>query len=52
MYWYWKDESLYPQQLQYINSVILATVDDIQKKDPGAVIRCCRIMEHGFRFTW
>lgn len=47
MYWYWKDESLYPQQLQYINSVILATVDDIQKKDPGAVILL--LSDHGAR---
>lgn len=47
LYWYWKDESLYPAQLQYINSVILTAIDHIQKKDPEAVILL--LSDHGAR---
>ena len=36
--WYWKDETLYPGQLQYINTVILDAIDNIQAQDPDAVI--------------
>lgn len=36
--WQWKDASLYPGQLQYLNTVILETIDNIQKNDPDAVI--------------
>lgn len=36
--WYWKDETLYPGQLQYVNSVILEAIDNIQREDPEAVI--------------
>lgn len=36
--WLWKDASLYPGQLQYLNTVILETIDNIQKNDPDAVI--------------
>lgn len=38
MYWYWKDDTLYPGQLQYLNTVILEAVDRIQREDPQAVI--------------
>ena len=46
-YWYWKDLSLYTDQLQYINSVILDTIDSIQAKDPDAVILL--LSDHGAR---
>ena len=46
-YWYWKEPSLYTDQLQYINSVILSTVDSIQKQDPDAVILL--LSDHGAR---
>lgn len=36
--WFWKDESLYPGQLQYLNTIILETIDQIQANDPNAVI--------------
>ena len=47
MGWYWKDQSLYPGQLQYINSVILETVDRIQSQDPTGVILL--LSDHGAR---
>lgn len=46
-YWYWKEPTLYTDQLQYINSVILKTVDSIQAKDPDAVILL--LSDHGAR---
>ena len=46
-YWYWKEPSLYTDQLQYINSVILKTIDNIQAKDPDAVILL--LSDHGAR---
>lgn len=36
--WYWKDKSLYPGQLQYLNTVILEAIDNIRESDPEAVI--------------
>lgn len=36
--WYWRDETLYPGQLQYLNTVILEAVDHIQAQDPDGVI--------------
>lgn len=36
--WLWKDASLYPGQLQYLNTVILEAIDNIQSNDPDAVI--------------
>ncbi len=45
--WYWKDESLYPGQLQYVNTKILEAVDNIQKNDPTAVILL--MSDHGAR---
>lgn len=36
--WYWKDQTLYPGQLQYLNTVILEAIDKIQAQDPEAVI--------------
>lgn len=36
--WYWKDKTLYPGQLQYLNTVILEAIDNIQREDPEAVI--------------
>lgn len=45
--WFWKDDTLYPGQLQYVNSVILETVDNIQKNDPTAVILL--LSDHGAR---
>ena len=47
--WYWRDHSLYPGQLQYINSVILETVDNIQREDPDAVILL--LSDHGARVS-
>ncbi len=47
--WYWKNRELYPQQLQYINSVILTTVDNIQREDPEAVILL--FSDHGARVS-
>ena len=46
-YWYWKEPQLYTDQLQYINSVILTTIDSIQEKDPDAVILL--LSDHGAR---
>ncbi len=46
-YWYWKEPTLYTDQLQYINSVILETIDSIQTKDPEAVILL--LSDHGAR---
>ena len=46
-YWYWKEPQLYTDQLQYINSVILTTIDSIQSKDPDAVILL--LSDHGAR---
>ena len=46
-YWYWKEPQLYTDQLQYINSVILKTIDSIQSKDPDAVILL--LSDHGAR---
>ena len=46
-YWYWKEPELYTDQLQYINSVILETIDSIQSKDPNAVILL--LSDHGAR---
>lgn len=46
-YWYWKEPKLYTDQLQYINSVILKTIDSIQEKDPDAVILL--LSDHGAR---
>lgn len=46
-YWYWKEPNLYTDQLQYINSVILSTVDSIQEQDPDAVILL--LSDHGAR---
>lgn len=45
--WFWKDDTLYPGQLQYVNSVILETIDNIQKNDPTAVILL--MSDHGAR---
>ena len=45
--WYWKDESLYPGQLQFINSRILSAVDQIQQNDPDSVI--ILLSDHGAR---
>jgi len=47
--WYWKDQSLYPAQLQYINTVILNTVDSIEEADPDAVILL--LSDHGARVS-
>ena len=46
-YWYWKEPQRYTDQLQYINSVILKTIDSIQEKDPDAVILL--LSDHGAR---
>ena len=46
-YWYWKEPTLYTDQLRYINSVILETIDSIQEKDPDAVILL--LSDHGAR---
>ena len=45
--WYWRDETLYPGQLQYVNTRILETVDNIQRTDPEAVILL--MSDHGAR---
>ncbi len=45
--WYWKDESLYPAQLQYVNAMILQAVDHIQAQDPEALIFL--MSDHGAR---
>lgn len=45
--WYWKDETLYPGQLEYLNGVILETIDNIQSNDPNAVILL--LSDHGAR---
>ena len=45
--WYWKDESLYPGQLQYVNTKILEAIDNIQANDPTAVILL--MSDHGAR---
>lgn len=45
--WYWKDDTLYPGQLQYVNTLILEAVDNIQKNDPTAVILL--MSDHGAR---
>ena len=45
--WYWKDESLYPGQLQFMNGQILSAVDSIQQYDPQAVILL--LSDHGAR---
>ena len=47
--WYWRDKTLYPGQLRYINSVILETVDNIQRQDPEAVILL--LSDHGARVS-
>ena len=46
-YWYWKEPELYTDQLQYINSVILETIDSVQEKDPDAAILL--LSDHGAR---
>lgn len=45
--WYWRDETLYPGQLQYLNTVILEAIDNIQREDPEAVILL--LSDHGAR---
>lgn len=45
--WYWKDDTLYPGQLQYVNTLILEAIDNIQKNDPTAVILL--MSDHGAR---
>lgn len=45
--WYWKDETLYPGQLQYLNGVILEAIDNIQNNDPNALILL--LSDHGAR---
>lgn len=45
--WYWKDESLYPGQLQFMNGQILSAIDNIQANDPTAVILL--LSDHGAR---
>ena len=45
--WYWKDESLYPAQLQYVNTQILRAVDSIQARDRSALIFL--MSDHGAR---
>lgn len=45
--WNWKDKTLYPGQLQYINTLILEAVDNIQREDPDAVILL--LSDHGAR---
>ena len=47
--WNWKDQTLYPGQLRYINTVILETVDNIQSKDQEAVILL--MSDHGVRVS-
>ena len=47
--WNWKDQSLYPGQLTYLNTVILETVDNIQARDPEAVILL--MSDHGVRVS-
>ncbi len=47
LYWYWRDETLYPGQLQYLNTVILAAIDRIQQEDPQGVILL--LSDHGAR---
>lgn len=36
--WNWKKENLYPEQLQYLNGILLEAIDNIQSKAPNAVI--------------
>lgn len=45
--WYWKDTSLYPGQLQYVNTLILEAIRNIQSQDPSAVILL--LSDHGAR---
>jgi hypothetical protein len=45
--WYWRDSSLYIDQLQYLNSLILSAIDEIQAGDPDAVILL--LSDHGAR---
>lgn len=45
--WNWKDETLYPQQLTYLNGLILSAIDRIQEQDPQAVILL--LSDHGAR---
>lgn len=45
--WYWKDTTLYPNQLQYLNTIILEAIDNIQKVDPTGVI--ILLSDHGAR---
>lgn len=45
--WYWKDESLYPGQLQYVNTKILEAIDNIQENDPTGIILL--LSDHGAR---
>ena len=45
--WYWKDETLYPGQLQYLNTLILEAIDNIQAEDPDGVILL--LSDHGAR---
>lgn len=45
--WYWKDETLYPGQLRFMNGQILSAIDTIQEKDPTAVILL--LSDHGAR---
>lgn len=45
--WYWKNVTLYPGQLEYVNTLILQAVDNIQKNDPTAVILL--MSDHGAR---
>ena len=46
---YWRDTTLYPGQLLYVNMTILKTVDNIQAKDPEAVILL--MSDHGARVS-
>lgn len=45
--WFWKDETLYPGQLQFVNTKILEAIDNIQANDPTAVILL--MSDHGAR---
>lgn len=45
--WFWKDDTLYPGQLQYVNTIILETIDNIQKNDPTGIILL--MSDHGAR---
>ena len=45
--WDWREEDLYPQQLQFVNQQILSAVTNIQERDPEAVI--ILLSDHGAR---